>query len=152
MQKVQFCICDWVLNMRQTSCRTSSSKVVICFISQHYPWNQYAISLQALELHKLSWLSPLSKAFIKKCITFENFISNSLPIQKWRTVQCLTIFNKSSLQHFWTTSAARFVRTVFRRYHNYPKKSHASYIEINLMFPIFNNKGNHSILKRMDAS
>ena len=143
---------DWVLNTRRPSCWTSSSKVTVCFISQHYLWSQYVISLQALELHTPSWLSPFSKAFIKIYISFENFISISLPLQKWRTIQCLTIFNKSSLQHFWTTSAARFVRNVFRRYHNYPKKSHASYIEINLLFPIFNNKGNHSILKRMDAS
>ena len=44
---------------------------------------QHAIPLQALEILRLSWLSPLSEDFIK----INHF-------QKWRAAQFLIIFNK----------------------------------------------------------
>ena len=34
------------------------------FISQHFLWSQYTIPLQALELYRISWLNPFSKAVI----------------------------------------------------------------------------------------
>ena len=74
------------------------SKVTFRFISQHFLWNQYAIPLQALELHRISWLTPFSKAFIKK-IVFENSVANSLALQKWCAVQFLTVFDKFWFQH-----------------------------------------------------
>ena len=69
---------------------------------------------------------------------------------------------------FWTTSAEEFVKTIFLSLFedttittNFPKSHicNTSYIEINTLFAIFNNKGlrnfkirpNHCILKRMDA-
>ena len=117
-------------------------------------------------VHRLSWLSLFSKTFIKT-IAFENFIANSLALQKWRGVQFLT-FLTFLLQHLWTTSATEFVRTIFRGLFEDTTittnflKSHicnTSCIKINAFFAILNNKGlenfkvrpNHSILKGMDA-
>ena len=118
-------------------------------------------------VHRLSWLSLFSKTFIKT-IAFENFIANSLALQKWRGVQFLTFLTNSYCNIFWTTSATEFVRTIFRGLFEDTTittnflKSHicnTSCIKINAFFAILNNKGlenfkvrpNHSILKGMDA-
>ena len=67
-------------------------------ISQHFICSQYDISLQAMELHRLSWLNPSSKAFY---ILFQNFFATFSEIRKWQAAQFSTAFNKFSLQTYW---------------------------------------------------
>ena len=114
------------------------------------------IPLQALELHRLSWLSPFSKAFIK-IYYFWNF-----------SKLCSLALQNSHYSIFWTTSATEFFRNIFQSFFedtiittNFLKCHlyNTSFIEINTLFIIFNNKGlgnfkvrqNHSIHKGMDA-
>ena len=54
--------------------------------------------MKVLEPHRLSWLNPLSKAFIK-VYYFPKFHCHILGLSKVRAAHILTIFNKFSLQH-----------------------------------------------------
>ena len=87
---------------------TSQSKVTVRFISEHYV-TQYAIPLQVLEFHSLTWLSPFSKPFITKI---------SLQILGPSKVTSCLILNyfltNSHCNIFSTTSATELVRTIFQ--------------------------------------
>ena len=142
---------------------------MVCFISQHFLWNQYAIPLQALELHRLSWLSPFSKAFIK-IYYFPKFYCQFLGPSKVTFCSIFYLFLTNTLcKIFWITSTTDFAKTIFRSFFEdttYTAKSLKCHIcntfciEISTLLAIFNNKGlrnfkvsvSHSILKGMDAS
>ena len=93
------------------------SKIIVRFILQHFS-SLYPIPLQALELHKLSWLGSFSKAFIKIYYLLK-FRCHIVVLQKWRAVaiQFLAIFNKFSLQHL--LNHKHYFLTIVWRYRNY---------------------------------
>ena len=89
---------------------TSRLRIMVRFISQHLLWNQYAIPLQALELHRLSWFNLFSKAFIK-IYYFRKFHCQLLGLSK---VTSCSVFNYFLTNSYWTTSATEFIRIIFR--------------------------------------
>ena len=127
-------------------------------------WNQYAIPLQTLELHRLSWLNSSCKAFIK-IYYFPKFHCHTLA--PWKGTSCS--ISNYFLKILITTSFKRHVLwTIFRSLLKdtkittiFPKRHicSTSCIEMNTLFAIFSNKrlGNfkvrpsHPILKRMEA-
>ena len=83
------------------SCSTTCPIVTVCFILQHFIWNQYPIPLQALELHRLSWLSPFSKAFAKTYY-FLNFHCYIVDPSKMTVCSIFTLLANFNI--FWTTN------------------------------------------------
>ena len=56
----------------------SRSRVTVCFISQRFLWNQYAIPLQALELYRLE---PIYQSFHKDILLSKVSLATSWPIK-----------------------------------------------------------------------
>ena len=83
------------------SCSTTRPKVIVSFILQHFVWNRYPIPLQALELHRLSWLSPFSKAFVK-IYYFLNF--HCYIVDPSNMTGCSIFTFLANFNIFWTTN------------------------------------------------
>ena len=141
---------SWIPTKLHFFLPTSHSKVTVHFILQYFLLNQNAIPLKPLELYRLRWFSPFSKAFVK--------------IYYFLKCHChiIQIYIATSFE------PTEFVRAIFRRLFEDTTittnflKIHickTSFIEINTLLAIFNNKGlvnfknrpNHSILKGMNA-
>ena len=133
---------------------------MVSIILKHFLWNQYIISLQALNLYWLNWWNPFHKTFIK-IYYFPKFQCHIL--QKWRAVQFLTILTIFHCSFLWITSARETVRTILRTLFEDTTvtinllKNHicnSSCTEINTFLAIISNKKignfqvrpNHSIL------
>ena len=131
---------------------TSLSKGTVRLILQHFLWSQYSIPLQSLELYRLSWLNPFSKAFIK-IYYFQKFPCNGLS----KMTGCSTTFNKFSLQnllnHKWY---GLFFKGCLKIPKLLPGSQKDSLIKNwgicgDKRFGSFSVRPNHTILKGMDA-
>ena len=121
---------------------TILSKVMVCFILKHFLRSQYVI-------HRLSWLNPFFKAFIRiHC--FPKFHCHILGPSKvadcsifnyfWQYLVATSFEPLVQRTIFWrsfenTKITARFPRRYFENFQIYKT------IETNTLFAIFNNKG-----------
>ena len=139
-----------------------SLKSYSSFYSQHFLWSQYTIPLQALELYRLSWLNPISKAFTK-IYYFPKFHCHFLGASK---LTSCSIFNYFEQILIATSFERQVIQTIFwglfedtKNTTRFPNRYICNTIEINMLFAIFKNKGlrnfkvrlNHTILKGMNA-
>ena len=119
-------------------------KVTVCFILQHCPWNQYSISLRALELHRLSWLRFRKDILLSKMSVPHHWSFSSVELFNFQLLLKNCHYNM-----FWTTNPMECVRPIFKILLENTTiitsflKNHIcdiSCIEINILFVIFNNK------------
>ena len=119
-------------------------KVTVCFILQHCPWNQYSISLRALELHRLSWLRFRKDILLSKMSVSHHWSFSSVELFNFQLLLKNCHYNM-----FWTTNPMECVRPIFKILLENTTiitsflKNHIcdiSCIEINILFVIFNNK------------
>ena len=120
-----------------------TAQKLVFFVSQQFLWSQYAIPLQTLKLHRLSWLSPFSKAFFKICY-FPKFHCFNLGHSK---VTGYSIFNFFKEIFIAKSFEPQVLRAIFRNLFEdteittkFPKKHicNTSSTEINT-FAILNN-------------
>ena len=105
-------------------------KVTVCFILQHCPWNQYSISLRALELHRLSWLRFRKDILLSKMSVPHHWSFSSVELFNFQLLLKNCHYNM-----FWTTNPMECVRPIFKILlenttiiTSFLKKSHLRYI------------------------
>ena len=119
-------------------------KVMVCLILQNCPWNQCSISLQALELHRLSWLRFRKDVLLSKMLLPHHWRFSSAELFNFQL-----LLKNCHCNMFWTTNPMEWVGPISKILLENTTiitsflKNHIcdiSCIEINILFVIFNNK------------